>query len=84
MTSITVDLPDHLVAALSERARLAGATVSDLVADALETLAEDGAAPVELTPEELEGLVRAEADVAAGRVRSHADVMVRLDRIVDR
>ncbi len=84
MTSITVELPDHLVTALAERARRAGATVSDLVTDALEALAEDGPDPVELSPEELEGLVRAEADIAGGRVRTHEEVMARFGAIVDR
>lgn len=84
MTSITVDLPDHLVDALSERARRAGTTVSELLTDALEDLAEDGLEPVELSAEELDGLVRAEADIAAGRVRSHEAVMARLDAIIDR
>ncbi|WP_439595103.1 CopG family ribbon-helix-helix protein [Falsiroseomonas sp.] len=74
-TSLTVSLPPTLSDALAEMARAEGRPPESLVVDAV---AQHVASALELRA----CILRGEADLAAGRVVPHEEVMADLDAII--
>jgi predicted transcriptional regulator len=74
--TLTVTVPDAVGESLADVARHEGRTAESVAADAI---AEHVAAALELRAK----ILRGEADIAAGRVIPHEEVMEELARVLD-
>jgi predicted transcriptional regulator len=78
MTTITIDLPDHIASSFRTRAEASKMSLEAFLQDCVSDFAlsdESALPPLHLTTEELEAVARARADLAAGRTFTHEQVM---------
>jgi predicted transcriptional regulator len=80
MTTITIELEPEFASRLQAEATARDISVSHLVGDWLDEWLEDEAAfdAMPLSPEEIAGIERGLADIEAGRVISHEQMLAEL------
>lgn len=89
MTTITIDLPNDVVALLAEQARLSRTSINELAQSFVVRGLEEEEDVEErwdpsLTPDDIAAIEEGLADIAAGRVHSVEDVMLDVQLIIDR